>query len=103
MFSRKQAEGEYYKTACFRELAVFFPCDDTFRQSADKVNRVLWRQEKTDQVRSRTIANLVEREGKSVQEHRKREGRTYIDVQWIQHRWKALGEKVYIGSGGCGA
>ena len=60
---------EPYKTACFRELVVFFPCDDTFRQSADKVNRVLWGQEKTDQVRSRTIANLVEREGKSIQDH----------------------------------
>jgi hypothetical protein len=48
---------------------VFFPCDDTFRRSADKLNRVLWRQEKPDQVQSRTIANLVEREGKQIQAH----------------------------------
>ncbi len=59
---------EHYKTACFRELVVFFPCDETFRRSADKINRVLWRLEKADQVRSRTIANLVEREGESIQE-----------------------------------
>jgi hypothetical protein len=48
---------------------VFFPCDDTFRRSADKLNRVLWRQEKPDQVQSRTIANLVEREGEHIQAH----------------------------------
>lgn len=47
---------------------MFFPCDETFRKSADRINRLLWRQEKTDQVQSRTMANLVEREGKSVQE-----------------------------------
>lgn len=58
---------EHYKTACFRELVVFFPCDETFRRSADKINRVLWGLEKADQVQSRTIANLVEREGESVQ------------------------------------
>jgi hypothetical protein len=48
---------------------VFFPCDDTFRRSADKLNRVLWREVKTDQVQSRTIANLVEREGEQIQAH----------------------------------
>ena len=48
---------------------MFFPCDDTFRRSADKLNRVLWRQEKPDQVQSRTIANLVEREGEQIQAH----------------------------------
>src|SRR5262249_13389609 len=55
------------KTACFRELVVFFPCDDTFRRSADKLNRVLWRKVQTDQVQSRTIANLAEREGEKIQ------------------------------------
>jgi hypothetical protein len=59
---------EHYKTACFREVVVFFPCDDPFRKSADKINRLWWRQEKTDQVQCRTIANLVEREGKLIQE-----------------------------------
>jgi hypothetical protein len=49
-------------------VVVFFPCDDSFRRSADKINRLLWRQEKRDRVQSRTIANLVEREGKLIQE-----------------------------------
>jgi hypothetical protein len=60
---------EHYKTVCFRELALFYPCDTTFRRSANKINRALWRQEKVDQVQSRTIDNLVEREGKLIQEH----------------------------------
>jgi hypothetical protein len=49
-------------------VAVFFPCEETFRKSAERINRLLWRQEKTDQVQSRTLANLVEREGKAIQE-----------------------------------
>jgi hypothetical protein len=51
----------------FSGIGRVFPCDDTYRRSADKLNRVLWRKVQTDQVRSRTIANLVEREGESVQ------------------------------------
>ena len=47
---------------------MFFPCDDSFRTSETKINRLLWRQEKRDRVQSRTIANLVEREGKLIQE-----------------------------------
>ena len=53
---------EHYNTPCFREVVVFFPCDDSFRTSEDKINRLLWRQEKRDRVQSRTIANLVERD-----------------------------------------
>jgi hypothetical protein len=67
----KTCSKEHYKTACFRELVVFFPCDDTYRRSADKLNRVLWREVQTDQIRSRTIANMVEREGESIQDHLK--------------------------------
>jgi hypothetical protein len=59
---------EHYKTACFREVVVFFPCDDPFRKSADTINRLWWRQGKTDQVQCRTLANLVEREGTLIQE-----------------------------------
>ena len=57
---------EAYKTPCFRELAVFFPCDEPFRKSAHKLNRVLWRQE-GQMVQARTMANLVEREGAAIQ------------------------------------
>jgi hypothetical protein len=49
-------------------VVLFFPCDDSFRTSETKINRLLWRQEKRDWVQSRTIANLVEREGKLIQE-----------------------------------
>lgn len=79
--------------ACFRELVVFFPCDDTIRSSADKVNRVLWRQEKTDQVQSRTIANLVEREGKSVQEQIKEKAEHILTCNGFSTDGKLLGEK----------
>lgn len=57
---------EHYKTVCFRELALFFPCDEPFRKSAQKLNRVLRRKE-GQEVRARTMANLVEREGELVQ------------------------------------
>lgn len=48
---------------------VFSACDESFRKSASQINRVWWRQEKTDQVQSRTIANVVEREGEQMQAH----------------------------------
>jgi hypothetical protein len=46
---------------------VFFPCDETFRKSAQKLNRVL-RREEEQMVQARTIANLVQREGEAIQE-----------------------------------
>jgi hypothetical protein len=60
---------EHFKTVCFREGVVFSACDESFRKSASHINRAWWRQEKTDQVQSRTIANVVEREGKQIQAH----------------------------------
>src|SRR6266480_3664712 len=57
---------EHYKTVRFRELALFFPCDEPFRKSAQKLNRVLRRKE-GQEVRARTMANLVEREGEQIQ------------------------------------
>jgi hypothetical protein len=59
---------EPHKTVCFRELAVFYPCDETFRKSARKLNRALRRRE-GQEVRARTMANLVEREGEQIQAH----------------------------------
>ena len=56
---------EHHKTVCFRELAVFSPCDETFRKSAQQLNRQLWRKE-GQMVQARTIANLVQREGEAV-------------------------------------
>ncbi len=87
---------EHYKTACFRELVVFFPCDETFRRSADKINRVLWRQEKTDQVQSRTIANLVEREGESVQEHLQKRAERILTCNGFNTDGKILEKKFEL-------
>lgn len=58
---------EAYKTVCLRELVVFFPCDDTYRHCADKLNRVLWREGREQMIGARTLANTVEREGSLVQ------------------------------------
>src|SRR5947207_7673627 len=63
---------EHYQTVCFREVVLFSACDASFRRSASEINRVWWRQEKTDQVQSRTIANVVEREGEQIQAHLRR-------------------------------
>jgi hypothetical protein len=60
---------EAYPTPCFREVVLFFPCEETFRKSEDKLNRLWWREEKTDRLQFRTLANMVEREGKLIQEH----------------------------------
>lgn len=59
---------EAYSTPCFQEVVVFFPCHETFRQSEATINRVWWREEKTDRIHFRTIANMVEREGQLIQE-----------------------------------
>jgi len=56
---------EHHKTVCFRELAVLYPCDEPYRKSAEKLNRALRRKE-GQEVRSRTIANLVEREAEAM-------------------------------------
>ena len=56
---------EHFKTVCFRELAVFSPCEESYRKSAQMLNRALRRKE-GQQVQARTIANLVEREGEAI-------------------------------------
>jgi hypothetical protein len=57
---------EAHKTACFRELALFYPCDESYRKSAKTLNRALRRKE-GQQVKVRTMANLAEREGEQIQ------------------------------------
>jgi len=56
---------EHHKTVCFRELALFYPCDESYRQSARSLNRALRRKE-GQEVQARTLANLVEREGEAI-------------------------------------
>jgi hypothetical protein len=57
---------EHHKTVCFRELALFYPCDEPYRKSVQKLNRALRRRE-GQEMRARTMANLVEREGEQIQ------------------------------------
>jgi hypothetical protein len=57
---------EHHKTVCLRELALFYPCDESYRKSARALNRALRRKE-GQQVKTRSIANLVEREGGQIQ------------------------------------
>lgn len=47
---------------------MLFPCDESYRKSAKKINRVL-RRDQQDAIQYRTIDNMVEREGKEIQEH----------------------------------
>ena len=60
---------EAYPPPCFREVVLFVPCEETFRKSEDKLNRLWWREEQTDRLQFRTLANMVEREGQLIQEH----------------------------------
>ncbi|HYT45447.1 MAG TPA: hypothetical protein VEP90_24170, partial [Methylomirabilota bacterium] len=69
---------EPYKTVCFRELALFYPCDESYRKSAGKLNRVLWRKE-GQEVRARTLANLVEREGEQIQASLERKAKCVLE------------------------
>jgi hypothetical protein len=57
---------EAHKTVCLRELALFYPCDGSYRKSAKALNRALRRKE-GQEVKVRTMANLVEREGAEIQ------------------------------------
>ena len=69
---------EPYKTVCFGELALFYPCDESYRKSAGKLNRVLWRKE-GQEVRARTLANLVEREGEKIQASLERKAKCVLE------------------------
>jgi hypothetical protein len=62
------ASREHYQTPCFKEVVMLFPCDESYRKSAQKINRVL-RRNQQDAIQYRTIDNMVEREGKDIQEH----------------------------------
>ncbi len=63
---------------CFRELALFYPCDEPYRKSAGKLNRALRRKE-GQEVRARTIANLVEREGEQIQAYIEKKGESILE------------------------
>jgi len=74
----------HYKTVCFREFVLFYPCDEPYRKSAQKLNRALRRKE-GQEVRARTMANLVEREGEQIQAHIEKKQRVFSS--WFQSHW----------------
>lgn len=77
---------EHYKTVRFRELALFFPCDEPYRKSAQKLNRVL-RREEGQQVIARTMANLVEREGEQIEAYLGKKAERILE----DHGWSPNG------------
>jgi len=77
---------EHHKTVCFRELALFYPCDEPYRKSALKLNRAL-RRKKGQEVRVRTMANLVEREGEQIQAYVEKKAERILE----NHGWSSNG------------
>jgi hypothetical protein len=69
---------EPHKTVCFREFALFYPCDEPFRKSAGKLNRALRRKEEQE-VSARTMANLVEREGEQIQAYLEKKAKSILE------------------------
>jgi hypothetical protein len=77
---------EPHKTVCFRELALFYPCDESYRKSAQKLNRALRRKE-GQEVKARTMANLVEREGEQIQASLEEKAERILE----DHGWSSNG------------
>jgi hypothetical protein len=77
---------EAHKTVCFREFALFYPCDESYRKSAKALNRAL-RRKKGQEVKVRTIANLVEREGEQIQMHVEKKAEHILE----DHGWTSDG------------
>ncbi len=71
---------------CFREFALFYPCDESYRKSAEKINHALRRKE-GQEVQARTLANLVEREGKKIQEYLEKKAEHLLE----NHGWSPDG------------
>jgi hypothetical protein len=77
---------EHHKTVCLRELALFYPCDESYRKSAKALNRALRRKE-GQQMKTRSIANLVEREGAQIQAALENKGERILE----DHGWTCDG------------
>ena len=87
---------EHHKTVCFRELAVFYPCDETFRKSAQQLNHLLWRKEE-QMVQARTVANLVEREGEAIAACVENKGKTVLKCHKFTEAGVPTGETIVYG------
>jgi hypothetical protein len=77
---------EAHKTACFRELALFYPCDESYRKSAKALNRALRRKE-GQEMKVRTMANLAEREGEQIQAALENKSKRCL----VDHGWTSGG------------
>jgi hypothetical protein len=64
----EKSPREHYRTVCFDELALYLPCEKSFRKSEKILNRVRW-QEAEKEVNHRTLANIVESEGSEAIEY----------------------------------
>ncbi len=56
---------EVFYSACYKELLCSFSIDESYRKAEAKINRVCWQM--ADGTQSRTIANIIEREGKDIE------------------------------------
>jgi hypothetical protein len=83
---------EAYKTVCLKELVVFLPCEESFRKSSQKINRVLWRGEE-DEIQSRTMANVVEREGEQIGQYRDQQAKEILTKHGFSQEGKRLDEQ----------
>jgi|LSQX01.3.fsa_nt_gb hypothetical protein len=94
--------SESFRTVCFNELLVSFACDESYRKTEDKINRICWQKE--DITQSRTIANVVDREGLEIEQaieekHIKSKGAiegliNYFDRNWSYIPCYALRKKL---------
>jgi len=64
----KVSSGEAYRSCCFDELTLSFPCNLSYRNSQKTLNRIRW-QDANNQTKHRTIANIIEREGSEIQQY----------------------------------
>lgn len=64
----KKAKSEYYMSICFEELALEIPTKESYREAGNLINRVR-RQKDGHQLQYRTLANMVERAGRAIQDY----------------------------------
>lgn len=64
----KKSNSEYYRSPCFDDLLLSVPTKESYRESEDLLNRIRW-QESDKQIKYRTIANMIEKEGAKINQH----------------------------------
>src|SRR5690242_21279917 len=64
----KTGPREPWKSANLRDLLLLFPCDESYRKSEEKLQRVLRRREE-EKIPARTLDNVIEREGEAITQY----------------------------------